>query len=83
MLVETPVEGYARACEAIRDLDLRRDLARVAAPTTVVLGAHDPVVGEESARLLGRIRASRTVELDAAHLANVERPHEFAEAVLA
>jgi 3-oxoadipate enol-lactonase len=82
MLVETPPEGYARCCEAIRDLDLRDEVARVAAPTTVVFGAHDPVVGDEARRLLGQIAGALTVQLDAAHLASVERPREFAEAVL-
>lgn len=82
MLVETPPEGYARACEAIRDLDLVADLPRIGAATTIVVGARDPGVGADSRRLLARIRGARTVELDAAHLANVERPDEFAEAVL-
>jgi 3-oxoadipate enol-lactonase len=83
MLVETPPEGYARCCEAIGDLDLRDDVTRIDVPTTLVFGAHDPVVGDESRRLLGAIRGARSLELDAAHLANVERPGEFAEAVLA
>jgi 3-oxoadipate enol-lactonase len=82
MLAETPSEGYARACEAIRDMDLRPDLARIDAPATLILGAHDPVVTDEARRDLEAIRGIRVVELDAAHLANVERPDEFSEAVL-
>ena len=81
LLASTPREGYARCCEAIAELDLRDDLARITLPTTVILGAHDPVVGDESRRLLAQ--AGRVVELDAAHLANVEQPRAFAAAVLA
>jgi 3-oxoadipate enol-lactonase len=82
MLADTPSEGYARSCEAIRDLDLRADLARIEAPTTVVLGVHDPVVSEEAKRDLAGIPGARIVELDAAHLANVEQPDAFADALL-
>jgi 3-oxoadipate enol-lactonase len=81
MLLATPPEGYARACEAIAAMDLRDELARIRVPTTVILGTHDPVVDGESRRLLAQ--AGPVVELDAAHLANVEQPEAFAEAVLA
>ena len=80
MLLSTPPEGYARACEAIAALDLRDDLARINVPTTVILGSHDPVVGDANRRLLEQL--GPVVELDAAHLANVEQPAAFAEAVL-
>jgi len=82
MLASTPAEGYARCCEAIRDMDLRPDLGRIGAPTTVVLGAHDPVVPDEGKRALAGISGARIVELDAAHLANVEQPDAFTAAVL-
>lgn len=82
MLAETPAEGYARCCEAIRDMDLRGDLARIEAPTTLIFGAHDPVVSEDSRRTLASIPGARVVELDAAHLANVEQPDAFSAALL-
>ena len=80
-LVSTPAEGYARACEALAAMDLRGDLARIKAPTTVILGAHDPVVSAESRRLLEAL--GPVVTLDAAHLANVEQPDAFSDTVLA
>jgi 3-oxoadipate enol-lactonase len=80
-LVATPAEGYARACEALAAMDLRADLARIEAPTTVILGRHDPVVGNESRRLLEAL--GPVVTLDAAHLANVEQPDGFSDTVLA
>jgi 3-oxoadipate enol-lactonase len=83
MLVETPPESYARSCDAIRDTDLRRELAGIAAPTTLILDVHDPARTEESTRALAGIARGRVVELDAAHLANVEQPDAFSKAVLA
>lgn len=81
LLAATPREGYARCCEAIADMDLRDDLARIKVPATVILGTHDPVVNEDNKRLLAQV--GRVVELDAAHLANVEQPDAFNETVLA
>jgi 3-oxoadipate enol-lactonase len=80
MLVATPPEGYARCCEAIAAMDLRGELRAIRVPTTVILGRHDPVVDDENRRLLAE--AGPIVELDAAHLANVEQPDAFVEAVL-
>lgn len=80
MLVSTPPEGYARCCEAIAAMDLRAELAAIKVPATVILGRQDPVVDEENRRLLAR--AGAIVELDAAHLANVEQPDAFVEALV-
>jgi 3-oxoadipate enol-lactonase len=80
-LLATPAEGYARACEALAAMDLRDDLARIEAPTTVILGRHDPVVHEENRRLLATL--GPVVTLEAAHLANVEQPEAFSDTVLA
>jgi 3-oxoadipate enol-lactonase len=82
MLVSTPPEGYARCCEAIAATDLRSELRAIRVPTTVIVGRHDPVLDDnENRRLL--CEAGRVVELDAAHLANVEQPASFVEAVFA
>jgi 3-oxoadipate enol-lactonase len=61
-------------------MDLRDELARIEVPTTVIVGTQDPVIDDENKRLLAQV--GEVVELDAAHLANVERPDEFNEAVL-
>jgi pimeloyl-ACP methyl ester carboxylesterase len=60
-------------------MDLRPELAAIKVPATVILGRHDPVVDEENRRLLAR--AGEVVELDGAHLANVEQPEAFVEAL--
>jgi 3-oxoadipate enol-lactonase len=80
MLLSTPPEGYARCCEAIAAMDLRQELRAIRVPTTVILGRHDPVIDDENRRLL--VEVGPVVELDAAHLANVEQPEAFGEAVL-
>lgn len=84
MLASVDAEGYAGCCEAIAGLELSAELEAVAAPTLVVAGALDPVVTPEVALdLAGGIAGSSLLVLPAAsHLANLEQPARFAEAVL-
>jgi 3-oxoadipate enol-lactonase len=79
----TNPEGYIGCGEAVRDMDHREILQSIAAPTLVIAGRHDPATTVEMAEFIrSRIpRASLTV-LDAAHLANVEQPHDYADRVL-
>jgi 3-oxoadipate enol-lactonase len=83
MVAACPAEGYLGCCAALRDADLRESVARIAAPSLVIAGAHDPVTppaaGEE---LRARIPQARGVTLDAAHLSSVEQPEAFTSAVL-
>jgi 3-oxoadipate enol-lactonase len=84
MLLATDPESYARCCEAIRDLDLRDDLQKIAAPTVVIAGAEDPSTPVEHAEtIMAGIAGSRLVVIpDARHLANVERADAVNDAVL-
>jgi 3-oxoadipate enol-lactonase len=79
----TNPEGYIGCGEAVRDMDHREILQSIAAPTLVIAGRHDPATTVEMAEFIrSRIpRASLTV-LDAAHLANIEQPHDYADRVL-
>ena len=81
---QVPVAGYLGCCAALRDADLRELPARVHAPSLVVTGTHDvatpPAAG---AWLAGAIPGARLLDLDAAHLSNVECAPAFTEAVLA
>lgn len=82
MLLATPPAGYVRACMMLRDMDLRPMLSRISAPALVIAGSQDaatPVV--DSKFLVENIRGARMVELDAAHLSNLELPEAFSEAV--
>lgn len=78
----TSVDGYVGCCAALRDADLRPLAARVACPTLVVTGRHDPSTPPADGQWLGdQIRGARVVDLDAAHLSNVERAEDFNAAV--
>lgn len=85
MIVSTPAEGYAACCEAIRDWDFRDRLARIAAPTLVLSAADDPSTPPEHGRSIadGIEGASFVLLPGARHLANVEQPEAFTEALLA
>jgi len=84
MLESSPAEGYASCCGALRDADLRGEIGRIAAPTLVIVGQHDPVTPPADADAIRtRIRGAQMTELDAAHLANVEQTDAFNERVLA
>jgi 3-oxoadipate enol-lactonase len=85
MLLSIPSEGYARACEAVRDWDARGELGGISTPTLALAGAEDPSTppGELEAIVAEIPRAELRVLDDARHFANAERPDEFNEALLA
>ncbi len=84
MLRETPAEGYAGCCEAIRDMDLRERLGAIRVPTLVIAGADDPATPPDHAELMrDSIPDARLVVIEqAAHLANVEQPEAVTQAIL-
>ena len=84
LVAAQPVEGYAGCCEALAGWDFCDELGRVAVPTLVVAGSEDEATPAPDTDLLAeRIPGARLVTLDgAAHLANLERPAEFAAAAL-
>jgi 3-oxoadipate enol-lactonase len=83
MLLTTPADGYVGCCEAIRDMDQRAALSRIAAPTLVIAGTYDPAPTPEAARAwASMIPNSRFLELPAAHLSNVGAAEEFTRQVL-
>ncbi|MGX4735047.1 3-oxoadipate enol-lactonase [Kitasatospora griseola] len=83
-LLATRREGVAGSWAAVRDFDLRRTAALIASPTLVIAGEHDTVTsaahGEE---LAATVPGARFTVLPTVHLANVERPAEFLDAVVA
>lgn len=77
-----PAAGYVGCSIALRDADLRGVTANVRARCLVITGVHDPATPPEDGAWLARtIPAATLVELDAAHLTNIERAPEFTEAV--
>jgi len=84
MIERTPVEGYAACCMAIRDMDQRDAVAAIGAPTLVITGSHDLATPAADGRFLAeRIKGATCVELDAAHLSNIEAAPAFTAALLA
>lgn len=84
ILVTTAPEGYAGCCEALAAWDFREELSELPVPALVIAGEADEATPKADTDLLAeRIPRTRLVVLPgAAHLANVERPREFANAVL-
>ena len=71
-------EGYAACCGALRDADLRESIGGTRASTLVVSGTHDLATPPSDGRFLAeKIRGARYVELDAAHLSNIEQAQGF------
>ncbi|HEY1996013.1 alpha/beta fold hydrolase [Paraburkholderia sp.] len=79
VLQHTPPEGYALACEALRDFNVHGRLDEIRLPTLAVAGRHDtgtpPAATESVAK---SIQGAQYELLDAAHLAPIEQSHRFA-----
>jgi 3-oxoadipate enol-lactonase len=83
MLENSPPEGYAASCAAIRDIDQCDTVSGITAPTLVIYGGKDPVApAADTQFLVDQIRGAVSIELNAAHLSNVEQPETFTEAVI-
>jgi 3-oxoadipate enol-lactonase len=83
MLVATPVQGYLACCETLSKLDQRELLPRIKAPTLVIAGRHDVSTPVEAGEYIRKhIPGANMTILDAAHISNVEQPHNFTEAVV-
>lgn len=83
LLHQASPSGYAACCAAIRDMDLREPIRRIAAETLVIGGAKDSGTPPAQAELIASsIPRASVVILDAAHLSNVERPDEFTATVV-
>jgi len=83
-LLATNPAGYAGCCAAVRDMDNRALLKRIATPTLIIAGDRDvSTPWEGHGELLAReIAHAKVVHLPTAHLSNLERPHSFSAAVL-
>ena len=78
MLEETNPDGYVACCAAVRDFDFREQLNKIRTPTLAIAGAHDPATPPADGRFLAQqIPGARYVELNAAHLSNIEAQDQF------
>lgn len=78
MLMATTPKGYEANAIAVRDMDQLDSLSAIDLPTLVIAGRYDgstpPELGRDVAQ---RIAGARYVELDAAHLSNMEQAGAF------
>lgn len=83
MLLRTPPEGYIATCAAIREMDQRGTVSRISVRTLVIAGTHDAVTTPMDGRfLVDRIKDAQYVELNAAHLSNIEDAEAFSTALI-
>jgi 3-oxoadipate enol-lactonase len=85
MFLATPPETYVRYCEILREFDLRGKLGVIEVPTLAIAGAEDPASPPEQVEaIMAEIPDAGFVSIPrAAHMANVEQPSEFNDALRA
>lgn len=84
ILEATSPEGYASCCSGLRDFDFREKLNDIRTPTLIISGAHDPATTPADGQFLANhIASARYVELNGAHLSNIEDADNFSQKVWA
>ncbi len=82
-IVETAVEGYVGCSEAIKRLNYAPRLAEIDVPTLFIAGDQDVGTPASAMRRLHQtVSGSSYVELEAAHLSNLEQPEQFTAALV-
>ncbi|MCI0601145.1 MAG: alpha/beta fold hydrolase [Beijerinckiaceae bacterium] len=83
MVRATPVHGFAAACAALRDADLREAIRGITSTVLVIAGRHDlstpPGMG---ALVASSIKCARFITLEAPHLSSVEDEANFNKAAV-
>jgi len=84
MVASTAPDGYANCCEAIRDTDLRADLALITAPTLVISGTDDQSTPPEHLQAVAAgIQGARLLEIpDCAHICTIDQPDVVTDALV-
>lgn len=84
MIEATPVPGYAGCCDAISKIDFTDQLSAITLPTLVICGADDPATPVAASEVIHQnIAGSELAVIEqASHLANVEQPAAFGEALI-
>jgi 3-oxoadipate enol-lactonase len=78
MLTATSLDGYLASCAAIRAVDQWDSIAAIDRPTLAIAGTHDaPAPPTDGRRMARAIAGAQYVELDAAHISNVEATDRF------
>ncbi|MCH7337176.1 3-oxoadipate enol-lactonase [Acinetobacter sp. NIPH 2699] len=81
-LALTPAQGYAHACRALADADVRDQLQQIQIPTLIIAGQYDPVTTIQDAEFMHQFIPTSQLEiLAASHLSNIEQPQVFNQAL--
>jgi len=84
MVESSSSDGFIANCEALREADFREGITAIRTPTLVISGTHDTGTTPADGKFLAKqIPGARYVELDAAHLSNIEQQKQFTEEVSA
>ena len=83
LIVSTPVAGYVGCCHAIPKINLTARLKEIRCPILVIVGADDPGTPPAMAKEIHEnAPGSKLIVLpQAAHLANLEQPEGFTQAL--
>ena len=83
MIRSTPVPGYVGCCHAIPKIDLTARLAEIRCPSLVIVGEDDPGTPVAMAEDIHRALPGSKLAIipSAAHLANLEQPDAFNQAL--
>lgn len=83
MLLRCPVAGYVAASAAIRDSDLRDEIAALSVPTLVISGADDVVTPpSDGLASAAAIPGAIFREVPGAHLSNIEAPDAYNDVLI-
>ena len=79
MIRATDPEGYIACAAALKQLDYKRSLDKIAAPTLFVCGAHDQAAPSAVMREMADLTPGASyAEIDpGAHICNIENPERF------
>jgi 3-oxoadipate enol-lactonase len=82
MVESTSPAGFIACCEALREADFRESIKQIRTPTLVISGTHDAGTTPADGQFLAKeIAGAHYVELDAAHISNIEQPDQFTQEV--
>jgi len=83
MLARASEEGYVATCAALRDADLRQEIANIAVPTLVLCGDEDVVISPAQTREWAAALPQAHVATipHAAHLPCIEQPEVMAQVI--
>jgi 3-oxoadipate enol-lactonase len=84
MIRSTGADGYIACASGVRDMSQTDILARIKAPTVIIVGRQDPACTLAQSQVLDEHikQADLVVIEDAAHMANIEQTQAFNEALM-